>query len=53
LVPDGGGTDGLRWFADNSVGGGTGEESGGAAARIRLWNRALSAGEVANLSRLG
>jgi outer membrane protein assembly factor BamB len=47
------GTDALRWFADNTSGGGTGEESGGAVARIRLWDRALSAKEVSNLSRLG
>jgi outer membrane protein assembly factor BamB len=47
------GTDQLRWFSDNITGGVTGEESGGAVARIRLWNRALSADEVRNLSRLG
>jgi outer membrane protein assembly factor BamB len=46
------GTDQLRWFLDNTLGGGSGEESGGAVARIRLWNRALSGEEVRNLSRL-
>jgi outer membrane protein assembly factor BamB len=46
-------SDALRWFADNTAGGVTGEESGGAAARIRLWNRALSANEVSKLARVG
>jgi outer membrane protein assembly factor BamB len=47
------GVDELRWFKDNDFGGVTGEESGGAVARVRLWNRALSSDEVAHLSRLG
>jgi len=42
----------LRWFRDNYTGGTTGEASSGSVARIRLWNRALSAGEVSGLSRL-
>jgi hypothetical protein len=42
----------LRWFWDNTVGCCTNESSAGAAARIRLWKRALSASEVAGLGRL-
>jgi hypothetical protein len=37
----------LGWFMDNGD-----EASSGSVARIRLWNRALSASEVSNLSRL-
>jgi hypothetical protein len=44
----------LYWFSDNQYGGTVHtEESAGAVARIRLWNRSLSAGEVSGLSRLG
>jgi hypothetical protein len=43
----------LYWFFDNEYGGTIHtEESSGAVARIRLWNRALTGGEVSNLSRL-
>jgi hypothetical protein len=40
----------LVFFADNVSGGGTGEQSAGAVARVRLFKRALSSTEV---SRLG
>ena len=43
----------LYWFFDNQYGGSHhDEESSGAVARIRLWNRALTAGEVSGLSPL-
>jgi hypothetical protein len=43
----------VYWFYDNKNGGTIHtEESSGAVARIRLWNRALAAGEASNLSRL-
>lgn len=43
----------LYWFYDNEYGGTIHtEESSGAVARIRVWNRALTGGEVSNLSRL-
>jgi hypothetical protein len=42
----------LIWFQDNTQGTGTNEESSGSVARIRLWNRALSASEISNLRRL-
>jgi hypothetical protein len=42
----------LIWFIDNKEGGSAhNEESSGAVARIRLWDRALSANEVAELGR--
>jgi hypothetical protein len=42
----------LIWFIDNKEGGTVHtEESSGAVARIRLWDRALSANEVAKLGR--
>jgi OmpA-OmpF porin, OOP family len=44
--------DELRWFWDNAVGCCTHESSGGAAARIRLWDRALTASQVSGLARL-
>jgi outer membrane protein assembly factor BamB len=49
LLLDGTSQHAMRWFIDNTTGGGSGEESGGAVARIRVWNRALSATEVSNL----
>ena len=43
----------LYWFFDNEYGGTVhDEESAGAVARIRLWNRALGGSEVASLGRL-
>jgi hypothetical protein len=42
--------DTLRFFRDNTATGS--EQSAGAAARIRLYDRPLSAGEVAALTRL-
>ncbi len=43
----------LYWFFDNEYGGTIHtEESAGAVARIRLWNRPLTVGEVSNLARL-
>jgi hypothetical protein len=42
----------LIWFVDNKRGGiAQNEESSGAVARIRLWDRVLSANEVADLGR--
>ncbi|HEV8130970.1 MAG TPA: SBBP repeat-containing protein, partial [Acidobacteriota bacterium] len=42
----------LRFFQDNTSGGTTGEASAGSVARIRLYDSALSASEVAALDRL-
>ncbi|HVQ36008.1 MAG TPA: DUF4214 domain-containing protein, partial [Pyrinomonadaceae bacterium] len=41
----------LRFFQDNTSGGGTGEASAGMVARLRLYARALSAAEIAGLDR--
>ena len=41
----------LRFFKDNTSGAGTGEESAGSVARIRLYDFALTAGEVSDLDR--
>ncbi len=41
----------LRFFKDNTGGVGTGEESAGSVARIRLYDFALTAGEVESLDR--
>ena len=41
----------LRFFKDNTSGAGTGEESAGSVARIRLYDFALTAGEVSALDR--
>ena len=41
----------LVFFADNVSGGGTGEQSAGAAARIRLFTRALTPTEVGQLGQ--
>jgi hypothetical protein len=41
----------LRFFQDNTSGGGTGEASAGSIARLRLYGRALGATEIAGLDR--
>jgi Calx-beta domain/Concanavalin A-like lectin/glucanases superfamily/Viral BACON domain/FG-GAP-like repeat len=41
----------LRFFQDNLSGGSTGEASAGSVARIRLYERALAASEIAALDR--
>jgi hypothetical protein len=41
----------LRFFQDNLTGPNTGEASAGSVARIRLYDRAMSAAEVAGLDR--
>jgi len=46
-----GSDDVLRFFKDNTSGAGTGEESAGSVARIRLYDFALTAGEVSALDR--
>jgi hypothetical protein len=46
------GNDTLRYFKDNVSGGSGGEHSAGSVARIRLYDRALSADQVAALDRL-
>jgi hypothetical protein len=40
----------LRFFEDNTSGGSSGENSGGAVARIRVWDGVLSAQQVAALN---
>ena len=42
----------LRFFQDNTSGGAGNEASPGAVARIRLYNKALTADEVAALNQL-
>jgi hypothetical protein len=42
----------LRFFQDNTGGGATNEASPGAVARIRLYNKALTASEVSGLDQL-
>ena len=42
----------LRFFQDNTSGGSSNEASPGAVARIRLYNKALTAEEVAALNQL-
>jgi hypothetical protein len=41
----------LIFFRDNISGGGTGEHSAGAVARVRLFNRPLSQSEINDLGQ--
>jgi hypothetical protein len=41
----------LFFFVDNNAGGATGEDSAGAVARIRVFDRPLTATQVANLGQ--
>jgi concanavalin A-like lectin/glucanase superfamily protein len=42
----------LRFFQDNTSGSGTGEDSAGAVARVRLYDGPLSSSDVANLDTI-